>query len=347
MGYKLLYFEDTPSESIKSDLEDHGFQIELCDTADYNETLTLIDKEDYDAILLDYRLSAMKGRLDAPAYASYIRTEGKERNVFPVFLITNEEDLTIIKKDQACQNLFDCIITKKELQSHLVQSCFKFNSFIEAYKLVIGGHYDLSSVLGVNEKQINDFVDFRMIAALDRFKGENDIFGYVHLIYNHFIRSIGALVGPDVLAARLGITKESLETIKAMMSGCEYKGIMSQCYERWWMPMILGFWNSLSNENPRYLTAEERVEILMDKLEVQLDVAKAGIPEESTEFWTYCIVKNLPLDPMDGFICNDRHLFEWEENHYISMLGALENPRKQDYLSDVDKMEVRIYGSKK
>lgn len=346
MGYKLLYFEDTPSESIKSDLEDHGFQIELCDTEDYNETLAKIDRKEYDAILLDYRLSSARGKLDAPAYASYIRTEGKG-NISPIFLITNEEDLTIIKKDQACQNLFDCVMTKTELQKQIVRSCAKFNSFIDAYKLVMVSHYDLSSILGVDEKQISDFVDFRMIAALDRFKGENDIFGYVHLIYNHFIRSIGALVGPDVLAARLGITKKSLESIKGMITECEYNGIMSYCYERWWMPMILEFWNTLSNGFPRYLTAEERVEVLKDKLGVELDVAEAGIPEESTEFWTCCIATHFPLDPMDGFICNDRDLYDWEENHYISMRGALENPNMQKYLSKADQKEVRTYGIKK
>lgn len=346
MGYKLLYFEDTPSESIKSDLEDHGFLIELCDTEDYNETLAKIDKKEYDGILLDYRLSSARGKLDAPAYASYIRTEGKG-NISPIFLITNEEDLTIIKKDQACQNLFDCVMTKAELQKQIMRSCAKFNSFIDAYKLVMEKHYDLSSILGVDEMQISNFVDFRMIAALDRFKEENDIFGYVHLIYNHFIRSIGSLVGPDVLAARLGISKESLETIKEMIPGCSYKGIMSQCYERWWMPMILEFWNTLSSEFLRYKTAKERVEILKDKLEVKLDVAEAGIPEESTEFWTYCIVTHSPLDPMDGFIYNDRDMYDWEENHYISMRGALENPSLQKYLSKADQKEVRSYGIKK
>jgi len=40
-------------------------------------------------------------------------------------------------------------------------------------------------------------------------------------------------------------------------------------------------------------------------------------------------------------------MMPWEENEYISLIGALEYTDYQKYLSEEDKREVRAYGKEK
>lgn len=346
MSYKLLYIEDQDPGSIKTELESFGFVVDVDDASNLVATINSFNAGGYDAFLMDYRLTAGKGKFDAPAFAAYLRTEGRAVKS-PVILITNENTLLIIKHDQSEQLLFDVVFTKEDFLKNIDRSCKKITSYIDFYKKVSESSYNLSEILAIPQDQLQRRLDFRLLAELEKKKTEGDIFGFTHILYNYLIRSVGALIGPDYLASRLGFSSEDLGKITKHLEACMYKGCLSDCYRRWWMDGILQFWEKLdTGENLRRITAEERTKLLNEKLDMELSTAVPGFQEESTVFWTICTATKKPLDPSEGFICNDRERRDWEEDEYVSMKGALEFPNILCFLSSNDKREILEYGNK-
>lgn len=76
---KILYIDDQGTDSLKLDLEKYGFDVETSDAGEFDSTLAKIN-EDFDAYVMDFELSACgTGMVDAPTYASTIRTFGRKR----------------------------------------------------------------------------------------------------------------------------------------------------------------------------------------------------------------------------------------------------------------------------
>lgn len=344
---KILYLEDLHPESIKDDLEKEGFVVDVDNTENLQATLNQFRSGEYDAYFMDYRLTEVgTGMLEAPAFAVILRSDSKIYKSRPIILVTNDNALNIVQNDQSKQDLFDVIITKSEFNHRPDRACLKINGIIDFYRTIESYGYNLSVILGTNK--VDEYLDFRLLHELECCKEENKTYEYVRLIYNYLIRSVGALIGKDYLASRLGVDIESVEKIKHFLDPFKYKGVMSSYYDRWWMNGVFEFWESLgTNTNLRCIDAETRVEILKEKLSIDLNVAKAGFAEESTEFWSVCVASKQPVDPSDAFICNDRLRKPWEENEYISMKGVLENPTFLKKLSKVDQSEILAYGNQK
>ena len=96
----------------------------------------------------------------------------------------------------------------------------------------------------------------------------------------------------------------------------------------------------------RRTPAQVRVDILNKKFELNLKAAQPLDMATSSTFWTICHENKKPLDPVDGFQYRNRHIDEWLEPEYISIISSLENPEQQVYLSPRDREEVRILGKK-
>ena len=93
MSYKILYIEDLPTGSIQNDLERCGLEVAVNNADDFDNTLSDIVDNEYDAFVMDFRLTANTGRVDAPTFASTIRTNGRNHKKCPIILISSEENL--------------------------------------------------------------------------------------------------------------------------------------------------------------------------------------------------------------------------------------------------------------
>ena len=347
MAYKILYIDDVDAESREKDLQNLGF-----DVLRYKPTSNLqdfLDKVDVDtnASVLDYRLTEGEGVnracFDAPTLAQTLRTKHKnDAEGFPLVLMSNEKiKVEEFDKDLTSQDLFDFVLTKEDFLNDMASFSQKLNSFIGAYKTVKENKFDLEKILGISPD--SDKLHSRLISKKEEI-GRN-VFKLSCFIYYDIVRPIGLLIGEDVLSARLGVDKKSSDwgKLKEQLRACIYKGVFSDYLIRWWMNDINKWWDdSISETSLRRLNANERVELLKEKLSLnELIALKPSQYSESSNFWTICKESKIALDPFDGVELL-RDYEPWQEKEYISIDSALIN--MDDYkliVSEVDKKAIR------
>lgn len=339
MKYKILYIEDQPAHSIKDDLERADFDVTVNDADNFDVALSDM-KNETDAYLMDFRLTANKGNVDAPTFASTLRTFGKNHKSKPIVLISNEQNLPEFENDFTSQDLFDFVVGKKAFRDNIEKYSNRIRSLIESYKAIELESYNISKVLDIENLNI---VDYRLIDKLNAAKSKNNTYAFCRIIYYTVIRSIGLLVGKDVLAARLGIDQSSqdFDSFLGKISDCKYSGILSSSYDRWWFHKVTEFWNSISgNKSLRRTNASERVEIINHALGLKLAPATPLKYATSSNFWSICAVTNKPLDPNEGYVYSKKELEVWQEQEYISLYATLEYPENRVYLSPIDRNEI-------
>jgi hypothetical protein len=135
MAYKILYVEDQVALSIEDDLKRLEYDVTSNNADSFDELFDLII-QDFDAYIFDFRLTANKGRLDAPAIAQAMRTKGANYKVAPIFLISYEDNLKEFDKDLTSQDLFDFAVSKTDFRGNLPKYLSRINSFIIAYKKI-------------------------------------------------------------------------------------------------------------------------------------------------------------------------------------------------------------------
>lgn len=353
--YTILYLEDLGPDSIVSELEGQGLQVKTVDVDNDEEVDKALRDNSYQAFLMDYRLTSKSGHRDAPELAGRLRTQAKdgEKSIeAPIILITEESQLRILRMPLETQDQYDEVMSKKEFLENAPQSAELIRSFIEAYGILRGNRDNLATVLGIDEKDKNLLIDYRLEVEYEKLK--EDVFASSQLLYNFFVRSTGSLIDDRVLAARLGIdmdnSGDSWDVLKEQLAkaGCHYKGVMHTAYSKWWMEKVRMWWEKTIPEKKtiRYEDAETRVELLNSRTGLRLVVADPIEKDMSHEFWNVCMATGRPLDPSDGYVCNRRFKREWEEDDFISLKGALENPKWQRYLSRIDRRDILDYGEK-
>lgn len=339
MKNRILYIEDQPAQSITDDLKRFGFDVTVNNADNFDIALSDM-KNETDAYLMDFRLTANRGKVDAPTFASTLRTFGDNHRSKPIVLISTEENLPAFENDFTSQDLFDFVVGKKAFRENIEKYSNRIVSLIESYKLIESESYDINKVLSIENHNI---ADYRLIEKLNTAKDKEDTYAFCRIIYYTLIRSIGMLVGKDVLAARLGIDKssEDFELFLKTVSDCKYAGILSSSYERWWFHKVIEFWNGISgNRSLRRTSANERVAIINQALDLNLVPAAPLKHATSSNFWTICAVTNEPLDPNEGYVYSKKELEVWQEQEYISLYAALEYPEHKIYLSPIDKNEI-------
>ena len=111
MSYKILYIEDLDGASVKNNLERCDIEVIINNASGFDETLNDIEKT-FDAYIMDFRLDAKTGRVNAPTFASTIRGFAKDKHQCPIILVSNEVNLVQYDKDFTCHDLFDMVIRK-------------------------------------------------------------------------------------------------------------------------------------------------------------------------------------------------------------------------------------------
>lgn len=339
MKYKILYLEDQPAHSIADDLKRFGFEVTVNNADNFDMALADM-KNETDAYLMDFRLTANKGNVDAPTFASTLRTFGSNHKSKPIILISTEQKLLEFENDFTSQDLFDFVVGKKAFRENIEKYSKRIVSLIESYKLIESESFDISKALSIENLNI---ADYRLIEKLNAAKTKRDTYAFCRIIYYTIIRSVGPLVGNDILAARLGIDKDS-EDFKVFLNkirNCKYSGILSSSYERWWFHKITEFWNSISeNRSLRRTSAAERVKIINHALNLKLNPATPLKFAKSSYFWTMCAITKKPLDPDEGYVYSKKALEVWQDQEYISLYAALEYPDNRVYLSPIDRNEI-------
>lgn len=341
MDYKILYIEDLQPQSIEDDLKRQGYNVTTNNADDFDELLNTLN-QDFDAYVLDFRLTANRGRLDAPAIAQAIRTKGNNHKDTPIILISNEDKLKEFDKDLTSQDLFDFAVSKTIFRNKVDKYSKRINSFIEAYKTI--KNTKLEGILGITQEEINICVDYRLLEKMNSEKIKDDIHATCRFVNISLIRGIGILIGSDVLSARLGVNKESndWERLLELLNPYKYKGILSDSYDRWWSEKILTWWSSIADGvSLRRTDSKKRVEILNKKLNLDLTPLSHLPHANSTCFWTICMETKKALDPNEGFIINKKEYFPWQEMEYLSLHSALEQSGYRQFLSPSDRAEIR------
>lgn len=353
MKYKILYLEDQKADSLVADFRQFDIELIVDKAETINSTIDAMTNSSYDAFLMDYRLSQGKGSLNAPAFAGFLKTEDKRGKSVqaPVIMITNETSLHILNSKESDQDLFDIVMRKDDYNNNKEECVSRIISYIESYRKVKNCGFKLDDVLSLSKVDLKAFVDSRLLKELLYVKEEKNIFKYLRLLTKYLLSSPGSLINEDYLAARMGIDiKTSGDSWKVFLNkieSCKYTGVFSDFMKRWWMPKIDNWWKNLHPSiSLRLSEAKERVDILNHDYNLTLTTAKVIDGCESTNFWAVCKALKRPIDPAEGYVCNDRYKMPWEENEFISAVGALEYPEYQKMLSDIDKKEVRNYGKK-
>lgn len=355
MKYKILYLEDLKAESMVSDFRDRDIELDVNHVDSYEDAIKTLSKPGYDAYLMDYRLSQGGGYLDAPAFAAFLRTENKKgvSRQTPIFMITNEKGLHILRKDnENRQDLFDLTLLKDDYRDHKDGIINSMVAYIEAYKKIANCKYAIDEVLQISKSEVKNFIDSRLLKELSQAKQDKDIYRYSKLIAQYLLGSPCVLVNTLDLAARLGVdmakTEEEFNALLKEWDDCRYRGILGEVADRWWHPRVMIKWNEISpDQSLRIAEAKQRVEILNKQYKTSLAPAEPIRECESTCYWTTCVALKRPLDPAEGYVCNYRYKMPWEENEYISLVGALEYTDFQRLLSESDKREIRSYGKGK
>ena len=159
-----------------------------------------------------------------------------------------------------------------------------------------------------------------------KFKKTN-VYAICRFIHYELLRSIGPLIGEDVLSARLGISKKSKDWDKVLdyLKQYQYNGILSDVYRRWWWFGIEQILKTISSDSLRLLSANDRVKIIKDKLNITdlipIQIAKYA---QSDMFWSICKITHIAIDPnIDGFDARAQRNFPWQEKEFVSAYGVL------------------------
>ena len=348
MAYKILYIEDLDADSIKSDLNSFGFDVDTNKASDFTDVIEQFKKQ-YDAYIIDYELTANEGIVNAPTYAQTLRSKNDKiiHKDAPIIIISNDKNKTKIYEDYTSQDLFDLSVTKEDFRNDLKKYTDIISSFIKSYEIINNSKYDLKQILNLPEEKIKEKIDYRLIEKFETQKNIKDnAFGCCSLIYNSLIKSIGPLIGIDVLSARLGISRDSTDwdRLLEILKIYKYTGIFSEVYERWWMDEVLEWWNEISINKPlRRTPAALRMKLISEATKLDLKSIDPVQFYNSSNFWSICCSSKKAIDPSESYVISNFELQPWQENTYISHISLLNFPELQEKLTPIDRKDLREF----
>lgn len=350
MEYKIIYIEDLDASSLSMDIKQHNIEVTPHKPVSFDEVFLEMTSDAFQAILLDFKLDEESESVilfNAPSLAQNLRTKNIEDKKYkPIFLITNQENISTYYKDFTSHDLFDFVKTKTEFRQRLPEMCTRIKSFIEGYNMITSYGSDLQKILQATDNQYLT-VDYLIKETLEGDQYKDNVNKIAFYIYHKIIKSFNFLVGEDILSARLGIKKNSLDWNLLLDEFTEnkYKGVYSSSHNRWWWNEIEEWWlNKTDGQNIRRLKGPARCEKISQITGLKrLLPAEKSIHSKSEYFWTICLDKLLPIDPLDGLELRKKNLLPWQDNEYISMEASLESSKLNKYLNNIDKEKMIEY----
>lgn len=356
MTYKYLYIDDIPNgqeQGIKNGIQQHGLiEVTFRQPKDWNgqmdEVKTLM--LDHDGLILDLRLQdnpnseGEYAKYRGSTVAQELRTLVKEKEIandFPIVLLSATGDV-LNSLDQTSYDLFDLCISKNTLGTDEEHS---YDNFIQklislalGYKQLNESGKDIKPILGIDQSILDSRFNDKFSSLLDQPS---------HIISKFILKEIiqkpSFLINEDYLSSRLGVDKSSEDWINLIkvLEAFKYKGVFSDYYPRWIMPLLENWWETNISEDVDLRTAnsEKRVELLTSKLKLKLLPITKTEKSKSTSFWTVCKGTKKAIDTLDGLIiANQDDNFPWQEKEYISIDEALTRKHKSVW-NDISSLE--------
>lgn len=342
MAYKYIYVDDLQDgnqKGIINGIQSGGkIEIEFRQPKEWDELIEeLLDLiPNYDGLILDLRLNdnpnneGYTAQFRGSTLAQELRTLVKETSIkkdFPILLITANENIDI-SLDETGKDLFDAVINKSTLDVEEYGILRKrLISLAKGYGFLNNNENKIETILQISNSSI---LDGRFIETVSRILEAGHP---KHIIARFILKEVlekpSFLIDENFLSARLGvdITSEKWTELKSgVLKECLYEGVFSDYYIRWWMPLVEEWWkNEITDEVLlRSSTSALRVDLLNEKLELNLDPIQKLKESKSSSFWTICKATKKAIDNIDGFlITNQDDIFPWQEKEYVSISEAL------------------------
>lgn len=329
MATCFLYIDDEnpkTSEGLVKNLRNEDLEIKIEQPKSWNEQKHHLignkEIEKYDGLLLDLKLEFSDGDTNQIKYsgadlAQTIRSDVKAGKIkdLPIFLCSTDNNFMAFF-DRTSIDLFDKKYYKNiDLDKDFTRLEFIF--FSKAYKAISKNQ----SIESLMNKKIEDNDElFSLQLIIKDFKTAHE---FVYFINNYVIQSNGMLIDEEVLAIKLGIdyrnSPDWLAFKKHLPQHVIYKGILSECYERWWQLDLIKWWKSVFGISLKIMSSNDRVNAIVEKYGL-----KALCPITTPKHhrfdtpWYKCRLSNVPLDPSDALKTIEMPRFVWQEPSYIS-----------------------------
>lgn len=358
MATKYLYIDDDKNaHGIVKAVEEQGvLEFDIRQPKTWNEQKEeFIDKGEinrYDGLLLDLKLEFSSGgsndvKFSGADLAQTIRTAAKSNSAIsdlPIILCSTD-DLLMSYLDRTSYDLFDVKYAKDHSSKYKALNQNEFICFAQAYRTV----NDTKDLFEIVKKKSDSVSDLQILKLeIDEFETPHEI---MYLLNRYFINATGPLVDEALLAIRLGvdISKSSdWEILKDhFLRPYKYEGVLSGCYDRWWMDEINTAFKSRFGKSLKILNADERI-TLLKSIENVDDIVAMDIPQNHSfgTFWYKCKLSGLPLDPSDGLRTIEMPRYSWQEPSYISISYLMSDERERvSILKSLGPIERQIFES--
>ncbi|MCP1582846.1 hypothetical protein [Pseudoxanthomonas mexicana] len=277
-----------------------------------------------------------------PTLAQEIRTRMAEGDLPPFPIVLWSIDAKFRRSytgDETSHDLFDLVLGKDDqvisdpqsVSTQLASLALGYQKLAGADKANAMARLGLADESPVYARFESDLLD--IVSS----KGTPEV---AHLLLRQLIGAQGLLVTEAMLAARLGVdikaSADAWEQLKGTLAEAMYQGPFFEGWPRWWWYRVEDFWASFSDGivDLKRLTATERVDRLNHTHGTKLVAAQPIEQSYSTKYSTLCVATERPLDPIDGLRVVQRDSREWHDIMYVSVHGALERVRREQWRLD-------------
>jgi len=362
---KYWYIDDEegiPEKTTIRTLNHYGVEAEqfsLRNIQDFgnlkNEIIKLIG-EDFGGLILDLRLDGQGDyptAFNATALAQELRSVASmgETRIYPIVLTSTEEKIKeTYNNDKSSHDLFDYKMHKSS--EKWAKRSKKLVSLANDYKIINNISFDntssdskLHELLG---KELSDIKDTRIVEKLVGLIDQGDKHYFVNFIIKQFFHFTSPLVNRRILFARLGLcidnqSNDDIQVILDLFTNAKYVGVFSEGWDRWWEVDINTIIQDTFKKNFSFISAEQRVSTLNEKLNLDLKFFKGLEFNSSTEYSTICEATKKPIDHLEGFKIRTSHDYlPWQMHKYLSLYAYINRERSNDirpHLLEMDKIE--------
>tara|TARA_R110002033_G_scaffold158532_1_gene194667 strand:+ start:2284 stop:3399 length:1116 start_codon:yes stop_codon:yes gene_type:complete len=343
MSLRYLYLDDEQEQQTKSivellESEVDGLEIITDTPKSFGDEIKRLKSEEYDGLMFDLRLD-VKSEAEYRAFtlAQEIRTRATEGTMRDIPIVVCSTDTKLKKsynKDATGHDLFDRKYLKEEelvdnserVAQEIVALAIGYKEISKIKGKARGVGPQLKQFFGLKDEELL-YLDIRLIEHFGNVEGKLPVHEYARFILNEMILTSGPLVDESILAARLGVNKDSegfQDLINNKLKSSIYTGPFSTYWKRWWWHSVENWWNKKVKENIAFMSASERLEALKKATKLEnLNVQESRNVGDSSYFWTICELYKTPIDPVDGFLVQGKEVYAWQDNKYMSYDAVL------------------------
>jgi len=199
---------------------------------------------------------------------------------YPIVLVSSENNLeNLYDPEKTTHDLFDSCYKKEDLvntENHQKISK-KIISLIEGYQILNKqeSNLDLLKLFNLEENEENEEIINQQELKQPLLSSEIPHVRSKFILKN-LLRREGVLLSRYEVAARLGADFNSLDdSLFEALKGCEYTGVFSRGWERWWAHLFEDFLTENIGFRPYSMTSKERVSLLNSKIGSELKPARS------------------------------------------------------------------------